>query len=187
MPRNTRGQFVGANKISLKITKRLQEVANEAAIRVKPIIRDELEQTLRAEIYASYTPATEKGREIEEYNQTHKHQKLRLYHHTGKLASSVRAYIDKDTIKIRFKNKKYDNGKTVEEVYDFLRFGTKKESSKKGFSYNNGEEFSTYIHQEPHNFETRTREHMRIFLKELEIDLQQHPEKYSRKYKNKRL
>ena len=187
MPRNIRGQFVGANKISVKITKHLQEIADEVAIRVRPIVRDELERTLRSEVYASYTPATKKGQEIEEYNQTHKHQKPRLYHHTGKLASSISAIIDGNTIKIKFKNKTYDNGKTTEEVYDFLRFGTAPESSKKGFSYNNGEEFSTYIHQEPHNFEARTREHMRNFLKELETDLQQHPERYSRKYKNKRL
>ena len=187
MPRNTRGQFVGADKVSLKITKRLQEIADEVAIRVKPIVRDELEQTLRSEIYASYTPATKSGQETEEYNRTHKHQKKRPYHHTGKLASSVYATIDGNTIKAKLKEKQYDNGRTTAEVYDFLKFGTARETSKKGFTYNQGEEFSAYIHQEPHNFEARTREHMRDFLKELEIDLQQRPEKYSEKYKNRRL
>ena len=187
MPRNIRGQFVGANKISVKITKHLQEIADEVAIRVRPIVRDELERTLRSEVYASYTPATKKGQEIEEYNQTHKHQKPRLYHHTGLLASKIYAVIEENVIKSKIRSAKYDNGSTTEEVYDFLKFGTARETSKKGFSYNNGEEFSTYIHQEPHNFEARTRERMRNFLKELETDLQQHPERYSRKYKNKRL
>ena len=187
MPRNTRGQFVGADKVSLKITKRLQEIADEVAIRVKPLVRDELEKTLRSEIYASYTPATKSGQETEEYNQTHKHQKKRPYHHTGLLTSKVYAVIEENVIKSKIRSAKYDNGSTTEEVYDFLKFGTPKETSKKGFTYNKGEEFSTYIHQEPHNFEARTREYMRDFLKKLETDLQQHPEKYSEKYKNRRL
>lgn len=187
MPRNTRGEFTGTDRISIRITKRLQEIADEVAIRVKPIVRDELEQTLRSEIYASYTPATKSGQETEAYNETHKHQKSMPYHHTGLLARNVSAVIESNIIKAKIKDAKYPNGKSTTEVYDFLKFGTSKESSKKGFFYNEGQDFSTYIYQEPHNFEARTREYMRNFLKKLEQDLQQHPERYSKKYKNKRL
>ena len=94
MARNKRGQVVSIKMPQVKINKHLQEIADEAAIRIRPIIRDELEQTLREEIYASYTPATKSGKETQEYNESHKHQKSRPYHHTGILASSIYANIE---------------------------------------------------------------------------------------------
>lgn len=187
MARNKLGQFTGKNAITFKITKTLQDIADEVAIRVKPIIRDELESTLRAEVYASYRPATEQGKATQEYNETHKHQKARPYHHTGLLASKIGANIDGNTVKAVVRNGVYDNGATTSEVYDYLKFGTPDKASTDAYDYNNGEEFSQYISQEPHNFEARTREQMKVFIDKLAVDLQQHPERYSEKYKNRRV
>lgn len=183
MARNTRGQFTGKNVITWKITKHLQEIADEVAIKVRPMVRDELESTLRAEIYNSYRPATEQGKATQEYNETHKHQKARPYHHTGLLASKVGANIEGNTIKAVVRHGVYDDGATTSEVYDYLKFGTPKKASTDVYDYNNGEEFSQYISQEPHNFEARTRDHMRDYMKELEVKITQHPEKISDKYK----
>jgi len=187
MAKNKKGQFTGERIVSLKISKALQEIANDAAIRVRPIVRDELENTLRTEIYTSYTPATKKGKDIQEYNETHKHQKAHPYHHTGLLASSVYATIEGNTVKANIKDEKYNNGTSTTEVYNYLKFGTTTTPKSNSYSYNNGNDFSQYISQKPHNFEARTREYMKIFLDRLANDLQQHPERYSDKYKNKRI
>ena len=121
MARNRKGQYASENIINLKISKALQNIANDVAIRVKPIIRDELEKTLRYEIYASRTPATKKGLTTKEYNESHSHQKVKPYHHTGLLASSVYATIDGDTIKANIKDQQYDNGSSTTDVYDYLK------------------------------------------------------------------
>lgn len=180
MPRNTRGQFVGKDKLSIKLGKQLQNIANRIEANIKPIIRDEFEQTLRSEIYASYTPATNTGKAVQSGDDSDKHEEFRPYQHTGILASSVYATIEGDSIKTKIADVKYPNGRSATEVYDFLKYGTAKESSKKGYSYNNGQEFSAYISQEPHNFEARTRNHMKEYLKKLKRDLKEHPEKYSK-------
>lgn len=171
MARNKLGQFTGKNLITWKITKSLQEVAKEAELRVKPIIRDELESTLRAEVYASYRPATEQGKAIQEYNETHEHQKARPYHHTGLLASKIGANIDGNTVKAVVRDGVYEDGATTAEVYDYLKFGTSDTASSDAFDYNNGTKFSQYISQEPHNFEARTRDHMKDFVKDLEAKM----------------
>ena len=187
MARNKRGQYVSEGNLELKITKRLQAVADEVAIRVKPIVRDELEQTLRAEIYASLTPATEKGKAIQNYNESHTHQKKRLYHHTGTLASSIHGTINGDIVNAGpMEGVTYEDGTPVEDVYNYLKFGTTDTPKKDVYNYGDGQ-FSQYIPQEPHNFEARTREYMKVFLKDLEKDLELHPDRYIGKYKNKRV
>lgn len=190
MVRNKRGQITSNRTISTKLIKALQEAANNAAIRIKPLVRDELEQTLRSEIYASYTPATERGKAIQEYNETHKHQKPQSYHHTGLLASSVYATIQGDVIQAVIKDKQYPDGASTTEVYDYLKFGTTDTPKKSDtYAYANGTEFSKYIPQEPHNFEARTREYMNEFLDNLLVELQTEKgkEKYIGKYLNKRI
>lgn len=188
MARNKKGQITSTkNNVEVIIQKYLENIANEARIRVKPIIRDELERTLRAEIYASYVPATKKGQETQEYNKTHKHQKVQSYHHTGTLTSSIHGTIDGSIVKAGpMEGITYEDGTPVEDVYNYLKFGTTDTPKKDVFNYGEGK-FSQYISQEPHNFEARTREYMNTFLKDLAIDLQQHPERYSEKYRNKRI
>lgn len=186
MARNKRGQFTSKNMNVVKISKALQEIADDAAIRVRPIVRDELENTLRHEIYASRTPATESGKQVREYNETHKHQKKRPYHHTGLLESSVYGTIDGDVVKANIRDQKYDNGASTTEVYDYLKFGTTDTPENDTYDYANGTKFSKYISQEPHNFEARTKEYMQIFLDRLAADIKNHPEHYLDKYKKRR-
>ena len=189
MARNTRGQITGEHIISMKISKALQKTADEAGIRIRPIIRDELEQTLRSEIYASRTPATKRGQEVREYNESHKRQQSYPYHHTGLLASSVYVTIEGNTIKANIKDQQYPNGASTTEVYDYLKFGTTDNPQKDVYDYDNGTKFSRYISQEPHNFEARTREYMRGFINNLFVELKTESgiKRYIGKYKNKRL
>ena len=189
MARNKGGQFVGLGDLEIKLTKHLQKVADEAAVRIRPVVRDELEQTLRAEIYASYTPATEKGKVVKDYNESHKHQKTRLYHHTGILASSIHGTIDRDIIKAGpMDGVTYPDGTSVKDVYNYLKFGTTDTPNNDTYSYGDGQ-FSKYIAQEPHNFEARTRAHMKQFMKDLSIELQTEAGKkrYIGRYLKKRL
>ena len=186
MARNKRGQFVSEKLISIKIPKALQEIADDVAIRVRPIVRDELENTLVHEIYASRTPATEQGKKVQEYNETHKHQKKRPYHHTGLLERSIYGTIDGDVVKANVRDQRYDNGASTTDVYDYLKFGTTDNPKNDTYDYANGTEFSKYISQEPHNFEARTREYMNQFLDRLAADIKNHPERYSDKYKKRR-
>lgn len=167
MARNTRGQFVRTGHLSMKISKQLQEIAREAEVRVKPIVRDEAERILREEVYDSYQPVTQKGKDTQQYNENHAHQKARPYHHTGILASNIYGAIEGDEIKLKVRETaKYDNGKSAAEVYDFLKYGTTNAPKKDSYSYNNGNDFSQYISQPPHNFEARASERINRFLDE---------------------
>lgn len=183
--RNKRGQFTSEKPISWKITNVLKKTASDVAIRIKPLIRDKLEEELRTQIYLSRTPVTEKGQAIKEYNKTHDHQKPKLYHHTGKLERSVYATIDGNRVVAHIKDDTYDNGKSTTEVYDYLKFGTP-DTPNPGkadvYSYANGTKFSRYLSHKPHQFEARTRENMVIFLEKLKRDLKNNPGKYSRAY-----
>lgn len=163
---NQFGQITRIGKLEIKLTKQLQDIAREAEIRIRPLVRDKAEQFLREEIDNSYKPATKSGASVQEYNATHSHQKANPYHHTGLLVSSVYATIEGDTIKTKIRDKKYEDGTSTIKVYDVLKFGTPKTSKKQGFYYNNHSEFSPYISQEPHNFETRAKERIDEFLDE---------------------
>ena len=171
MARNKKGQITSTKPIEIAIQKRLIDIAKDEGIRIKALVRDELEKELRLDIYDSYTPLTKRGKMVQEYNETHKHQKPHPYHHTGRLAQSVYAIIDGDNVKAMIKNKQYDNGTSTAEVYDYLKFGTTNNPKSNIYSYDNGTKFSTYISQPPHNFEARTREHMKDFLNKLAIDI----------------
>ena len=129
--RNRLGQFTGAQRWKIKITKQLKDIAEEAEVRIKPIVRDKAEQVLRESIIESYQPATKKGKSVQDYNKTHKHQKSNTYHHTGLLASSIYANIEGDIITTNVRDRLYPDGTSTTKVYDILKFGTKKESDKK--------------------------------------------------------
>ena len=178
MLRNKRGQFTGNKPIAIAISKRLLNIAKDEGIRIKAMVRDELETELRFQVYTSYRPATKQGQEVAEYNATHKHQKSRPYHHTGRLAHNINAIIDGNTVKAIVRDEKYDNGASTTEVYDYLKFGTTNTPKKSDvYDYNNGDRFSQYISQEPHNFEARTRDHMEDFLSQLAEDIDRNGKK----------
>lgn len=186
LPRNKKGQITGQNMVKIKITKALQEVAKDCSIRVKPLVRDKLERTLIANVHESFTPATAKGKEIEEYNKTHTHQKPRLYHHTGLLLENIYGVIEGDSVTVKISDVAYDNDTTVAEVYNHLKFGTTDNPDTDVYAYDKGEgqgiQFAPYIAQEPHNFEARTRQEMNEFLDRLAGDIKNNPKYYSEKY-----
>ena len=186
MARNKKGQITGDKLIETAIKKSLLAVAKDEGIRLKAMVRDELEKELRLDIYDSYTSATKKGKAVEEYNKTHKHQKPRLYHHTGLLASKVYATIDGNVIKAMVRDEQYDNGTSTQEVYYYLKFGTTSTPKKSVYGYNNGKQFARYTPQAPHNFEARTREYMKSFLNKLKADIEQNGTKHiNKKYLKK--
>lgn len=194
--RNIKGQVIRADKLKIHITEELKEIAELTNTKVKPLIRDKLEEELRYQIYASYTPATEKGKAVSTYNKSNTHQQARPYHHTGKLASKVYAVIEGNEIKAKLMPGQYDNGKTVEEVYNILKFGTSETPHKispktgkpvDGFYFNGKSNFSPYIQQQPHNFETETNRNMQEFIqKEIINKLNKNPKAYAgTKYEKK--
>lgn len=177
MARNKKGQITSTKPIEIAIKNVLLNVARDEGIRVKAMVRDELERELRLDIYDSYMPATKSGKETQEYNKTHKHQKPHPYHHTGLLASSVYATIDGNIIKAMVRNEQYSNGTSTQKLYDYLKFGTTDTPKKSVYSYDNGKQFARYTPQAPHNFEARTREYMNQYLDNLAVDIEKNGRK----------
>ena len=179
MARNTKGQWASTNSIEIALKKRLLAIAKDDGIKLKAMVRDKLEEELRFNVYTSYRPATKKGKDTQYYNETHKHQKARPYHHTGLLASKIDAIIDGDSVKAIVRDAQYADGASTTEVYDYLKFGTTNTPKKSDvYDYNNGNNFSQYISQKPHNFEARTRDAMESYLNELKTDIEQNGKKY---------
>ena len=176
--RNKIGQITSTKPIETSISKSLIDSAKALDMKIKAMVRDELERELRLDIYDSYTPATKKGKAIKEYNKTHKHQKPHAYHHTGRLAQNIYALIDGNNVKAMVKDTQYRDGTSTTDVYNYLKFGTTDKPKKDAYSYNDGSNFSSYIPQSPHNFEARTREYMKSFLDKLEADIEQNGTKY---------
>lgn len=172
MARNKRGQNTSIKPIEIAITKRLQNIARDEDIKLKAMVRDKLETELLFNVHDSFRPATKKGQEVREYNENHTHQKANTYHHTGLLLESIYAVITENGVAAKVRDLKYDNGASTQEVYDYLKFGTSDIPKKSDvFDYANGEKYSMYISQEPHNFEARTREAMRQYLQDIEDDI----------------
>lgn len=80
LSQNERGQI--SKQLSILITKQLQAIAKECEQKVKIVLRDELENQHKHDIYSTYAPIQQSGKDITKYNQTHKHQKAQAYHHS---------------------------------------------------------------------------------------------------------
>lgn len=130
---NKKGQFTG--DFSILITKKLQKIADEVDVNVKSTIRKKLEQTYRDNVYASYSPISNTGKAIQEYNDTHKHKKPQSYHHTGIFANSVKAVIDENVVKIVIEDNTYDDGASTTQVYEWLTKGTTKNPKHDSYPY----------------------------------------------------
>ena len=177
--------------VGLRIDKQLTELADEIGIRIKPMVRDELERTYRANIYESRVS-----------------ESAGTYHHTGRLAGSIYAVINGDIIKVKIKPVKYPDKKgrkiTTVQVYKWLTKGTKKvakseyypieSNEKKVRTYtrtikkgkNKGQTIDEDIHwakytpTPKHTFNQDTIRDMEIYLKDLAVKLQ---DKNSYEYK----
>lgn len=186
---NAKGQFTKG--VSILISKKLQAeldaVAEECVVRIKPIIRDELERTYKDEVHASYRPATKTGKDVQKYNETHKHQKAAPYHHTGHFLESINAVIEGSVVKIKLKEIAYDDDTTTLDVYDYLSKGTTKrpKHDKYYIKGSDGIGLADYISTPKHQFDAHTLNHMKGFLDSLASDIRNHPKNYI-KYTDKR-
>ena len=156
--RNNLGQYT--KNLDVLITKELQKKANEIGINIRPIIRDKLEAELKYNIYSTYAPVSNTGRSVEEYNNTHKHQKKKSYHHTGILISSIKGSIDGNVVKAGpDENVKYPDGTSATQVYNWLKYGTAPKAKTKSYSYttkDGQENWASYNPQPKHDFEKMT-------------------------------
>lgn len=186
---NSKGQIT--SDLSILVTKKLQAAAKEVEYNIKPLIRDELEEEHIHNVYSSFGPITESGKEVKKYNEEHKHQKKQPYHHTGILLRNIKGVIDGNVVKIEIgeehypdsdKPGKYKGKRTAQQVYNWLRHGTPAADKYYRFKNNEGElPLSSYVATPKHDFEERTLQHMEKYLQDLESDIKNHPEKYIHK------
>lgn len=178
---NTRGQFTGEKLLEKKLSKRLQEIARESKIRLQALTRDKLISELRHQIYLSYVSTGDGS-----------------YEHRRLLPKNVYAVIEGDTIQVKLIDDHYKGVDSkgniidvpVQDVYNYLKFGTKKHAKSIVYPYldeNNDISFAHYKATPPHNFEARTREVMDMFLDDVANNPETALKPYLEKYKNKRL
>lgn len=184
--RNKKGQF--AKGVSILITKELKAAADACDIRVKAVVKDALEQKYKDNVLASYAPTSDKGKEIAEYNKTHKKRQLAAhYHHTGTFLRSIYAAIDGNTVVIKQRPLKYDDGTPVETVREWLTKGTTKTPKHDQYYFKkDGETILADYHPTPiHPFELNTLIDMTGFMDSLAANIKQNGNKYYKRYLKK--
>lgn len=187
---NNLGQIT--NEFSILVTKELQKIADDAELKIKPIIRDELERVYKDNVRNSYTPISKTGIAVEEYNKTHKHQKPKSYHHTGTFADSVKSVIDGSTVKIIIEDKLYEDGVSTTQVHEWLTKGTTDTPRKKSYPYvkkqgdSYSAEWASYNPTPKHYFEEHTLEQMKGFLNDLSVNMDKYINLYKGRYSKKR-
>lgn len=153
------------------IKRQLASRAREIDENIRPDIRDELERTFRNNLYDSYSPITERGKSVKDYNKNHTHQLASPYHHTGKLASSVYGAIEGNVVQIKVKEKTYDNGKTTGQVMKWVLEGNTEtpKYDRYYFTDKNGyKRLAEYVHMPPHKVAERTMDYMiNVYMKQL--------------------
>lgn len=164
--RDSKGRV--SKQLSILITKQLREIAKDCEQKVKIVLRDELEDQHKHDVYASYAPIQQSGIATAEYNRTHKHQKTRPYRHSGTLIRSIHGVIDGNTVKIEQDDLKYEDGTSAKDVYEWLDKGTKK-SKKYEYYILDGKGSHTpyvrYVPQPRHGFKKATLDYMDGFIK----------------------
>lgn len=161
---NSKGQT--SKQLSILINKELKAMAESCEREIKIVIRDELEKQHLHDVYSSFQPIQISGKKVKDYNEKHKHQKARPYHHTGKLLESIHAVIDGDVVKIEQKDLYYDDGTSVKDVYEWLDKGTS-ESEYDVYIMGGKKSHTPYVGYEPqpkHNFKKTTLAHMANFI-----------------------
>lgn len=136
------------------ITKELEQIADKVGKDAAEIIKDKLYETYIKNVEASYTPRSEAGMEVKQYNDYQKSRekkegnkrrlsrKTSTYQHTGKFLESIEAKIE-DTVsekgkkykyvKIKIKDEIHPSGKSTVQIYDWLTEGT--DGGKKPYPY----------------------------------------------------
>lgn len=163
---NSQGRV--SKQLSILITKKLQTIAKDCEQKVKIVIRDELENQHKHDIYSSYAPIQQSGIATAEYNEKHKHQKTKPYHHSGTLIKSIHGVIDGNTVKIEQDDLKYEDGTSVKDVYEWLDKGTKKSKKYEYYilgGYRSHTPSVKYVPQPRHGFKKATLDYMDGFIK----------------------
>ena len=160
LSQNAKGQI--SKQLSVLVTKKMKEAAQDCEQKVKIEIRNELDKQHKADIYNSFAPIHQSGKDVVKYNSTHTHQKKHPYHHTGTLLRHVHAEIDGDVVKIEVDDAEYDDGTSVRDVYEWLDKGTK--SSEYDYYILGGKGSHTplvpYVSTPRHGFKQATLRHM---------------------------
>ena len=162
---NEKGQI--SKQLSILVTKKLKEIAKDCEGKVKNVLREELENQHKHDIYSTYAPIQQSGKNVAEYNKKHKHQKKQPYHHRGKLITSIHAVVDGDTVKIGIDNKEYDDGSSVKDVYEWLDKGTGKSEYDVYILGGKGSHtpYVSYVPTPRHGFKKMTLDYMDSFIK----------------------
>lgn len=161
---NNKGQI--SKQLSILVTKKMKAAAKTCEYEVKKDIREELERQHLHDVYSSFQPNHTSGKKVKDYNENHKHQKARPYHHTGKLLESIYAVIDGDAVRIEQKDLYYDDGTSVKDVYEWLDKGTSESEydvyilGGKG----SGTPYVGYVPQPRHGFKQTTLRHMESYI-----------------------
>lgn len=173
--RNSKGQLTKG--VSILITEQLRAIAKDQENKVKKVVREELENTYKDEVFKSYVSVSKTGREIKNYNDTHKRQKKQTYRHTGLFINSIKAKIDGHTVKIVIEDNAYDDGASTTQVYEWLTKGTTETPAKENYPYikKQGDDYSTgwakYNPTPKHHFERLTMARMEGFLDSVAEDV----------------
>ena len=208
MARRTGARMINSSRwqkqATVLITKQLEQIANDVEKDATEIIKDKLLENYKENVLASYTPRSEAGLEVQEYNKYQKsreqklgtrlHKKKLTYRHTGIFLDSIYAEVKNKTVMIKIKDTQYPDGATTTQVYEWLTKGTK--GSDKPYPYikvtgkdaTDPNNYSTgWARNFPtprHLFEEHTREHMKGFLASFEENIKNDYEK--RKYKRRK-
>lgn len=160
------GQF--QKYATVAITKELEAIAEDTGVNIKKVIADQLDETYKVNLVASYGPRSKAGRHTQE---THK-RKTSTYTHTHTMEEAIKTIIDGDTVKVVINEATtYEDGTPATQVYDWLTKGTngggyymfENEDGKKSIAYN----YPTPAHL----FEEHTKLQMQGFLDSLENDI----------------
>ena len=116
-------------KIRMNISKyvfdQLKEEAEYCEDKVKLALRNELEAQHKQDIYSTYKPIQISGKKVSDYNEKHEHKRKLPYHHSGTLIRSVRGVINGKMVGIELDPLVYEDGTSVDKVYEWLDKGTK--------------------------------------------------------------
>ncbi len=152
--------------ISKYVFDQLNEEAEYCESKVKTKLREELEQRHKTKIYASYGPIQVSGKKVDDYNKKHEHKKKVPYHHTGALIRSVRGVIRGNFVGIELDPYVYENGQTVEDVYEYLDKGTK-ETDYDVYILGGEGSHNPYVSKErtpKHNFRKATMDNIQNYI-----------------------
>lgn len=189
------------------VTKQLEQIADNLEKDATKIIEDKLLETYKTEVLASYSPRSEEGKAVQEYNQYQKsreakegykrrlYRKKMTYEHTKIFENSIYTEVSNKTVKIKIRDEKYPNGASTTQVYEWLTKGTK--GNEKPYPYikvsgdsTNPDSYDTgwgHNYSTPrHLFEEHTREHMKEFLDDFKNSIERDKKYKSKKYAKKR-